>query len=107
MRGVLAGANVTGGLSCKSGQGRVFRPPAKPATRSPDEIVDLCSLIHMMGLKQTRSTPDFRGAGMTSLLVSTPLTLSQSCDNVAADLLAEVGWIAPPVDAFELARQLD
>lgn len=43
---------------------------------------------------------------MTSLLTSAPLNLSHACDDVAADLLAEAGWSNPPVDAFQLARQL-
>ncbi|HVJ87139.1 MAG TPA: hypothetical protein VM452_15900 [Caulifigura sp.] len=43
---------------------------------------------------------------MTSLRVSVPQQLSAACDEVAAELLAEAGWIEPPVDAFELASQL-
>ena len=43
---------------------------------------------------------------MATLRVSAPQHLSAACDEVAAELLAEAGWIEPPVDAFELASQL-
>jgi len=43
---------------------------------------------------------------MMSLVVSHSPTLFSACDDVAAELLAEAGWIDPPVDAFLLAAEL-
>jgi hypothetical protein len=42
---------------------------------------------------------------MTSVLTS-PSTMTEACDEIAEELLAEAGWENPPVDAFALAAEL-